>query len=123
MFSSPIPPGKTDVKYIVFDIVFGDHKGTLFLVDREMVSKGLRGSGPVVKVFDWRDLGFERAGRIIKPEYSYDGKYLIVSAWDFNKILVLDAEALPEIRIVKTFDAVTPTGVFPFWRAEVRWLG
>jgi WD40 repeat protein len=123
LFSSPIPIGNPDVKYIWFDIVFGKHNGTLFIVDREMVAKGKFGSEPVVKVITWKDLGLDKPGRIIHPEYSYDGKYVVVSAWDHNKIIILDATALPEIKIVKVIDATTPTGIFPFWRAFIEYLG
>ncbi len=123
LFSSPIPPGKPDVKYIIFDIVFGAHNGTLIVVDREMVAQGKLGTEPVVRLITWKDLGLDRQGRIIHPEYSYDGKYLVVSAWDHNKVIILDAEALPEVKVVKVIDAVTPTGIFPLWRVETPWLG
>ncbi len=122
LFSSPVPPLK-NVKYIVFDIIFGEHKGTLFFVDRKKAAAGELGAAPVVKTLGWKELGFETPGRITHPEYSYDGKYLVVSGWDFNKIVVLDAGALPEARVVKTFDAVTPTGIFPMWRTDAKYLG
>jgi hypothetical protein len=88
-----------------------------------MVAKGKFGSEPVVKVITWKDLGLDKPGRIIYPEYSYDGKYVVVSAWDHNKIIILDATVLPEIKIVKVIDATTPTGIFPFWRAFIEYLG
>jgi hypothetical protein len=88
-----------------------------------MVAKGKFGSEPVVKVITWKDLGLDKPGRIIHPEYSYDGKYIAVSAWDHNKIIILDATVLPEIKIVKVIDATTPTGIFPFWRAFIEYLG
>ncbi len=123
LFSTPIPPGAEDVKYIVFDVVFGPHQGTLILVDRELVAQGRLGEEPVAALITWKDLGFDKPGRIIHPEYTYDGRYLVVSAWDHNKVIVLDATALPEVKIVKVFDAVTPTGIFPAWRVETPWLG
>lgn len=123
LFSTPIPPGNENIKYIVFDIVFGPHQGTLILVDRQLVAEGKLGSEPIAALITWKDLGFDKPGRILHPEYTYDGKYLVVSAWDHNKIIVLDATALPEVKIVKVFDAITPTGIFPAWRVETPWLG
>ena len=129
LFSSPIPPSQPgsnsnkNIKYIVFDIVFGENKGNLFLVDREKVKKGLLGAKGVAGIIDWKKLGFEKKGRIIHPEYSYDGKYLVMSGWDFNKVIIIDADSLPEVKIVKMLDAVTPTGIFPAWRTKVNYLG
>lgn len=123
LFTSPIPTERQDLPYFIADIIFGDEGGTLYIVDRQMLADGKFGSEPVVATINWEDFGFDEPGRIIHPEYSYKGKYVVFGGWDFDKIIVIDAEALPEVKVVKMFDATTPTGVFPTWRFDAMYLG
>ncbi len=122
LFSTPLPPNSFDVKYILFDIVFGDNLGTIYVVDRNAVVRGGQGTEPVIGMFNWIDFGFTEQGRIIAPEYSYDGKYVLLSAWDYDKVIVIDVTALPELKIVKEFDMITPTGIFPAWTVQEPYL-
>ncbi len=47
----------------------------------------------------------------IHPEFSYDGKHVLVSVWDRDgEIVVYDAETLKEVTRIRNL--VTPTGIF-----------
>jgi len=47
--------------------------------------------------------------RSIHPEFTPDGKYVYVSCWNDNKVVVYDADTLQK---VTEFPATTPTSVF-----------
>jgi len=47
--------------------------------------------------------------RSIHPEFTPDGKYVYVSCWNDNKVVVYDANTLQKIT---EFTATTPTGIF-----------
>lgn len=123
LFSTPITPNPEDVDYFLFDLLFGEHQGILYVVDRHMVAEGKLGDEPIVAQFSWEDFGYEKKGRLVHPEYTYRGEHIVIGGWDFNEIIVIDAKALPELKVVKTFDAVTPTGIFPAWRFDALYLG
>jgi protein NirF len=47
--------------------------------------------------------------RSIHPEFTHDAKYVYVSAWNGDKVIVYDAHTL---EVVAEFEAKTPTGIF-----------
>ncbi len=87
--------GKTGYKYIWVDTVFGPNNDTIQVIDAETLE--------VVKTL-------KPGLRSLHPEFTYDGKYVYVSVWDEDKVVVYDAntfEVVAEITGVKT-----PTGIF-----------
>ncbi len=85
--------------------------------------RGEQGVDPIAGIFTWEDLGFEEAGRLLHPEYSYDGKYIVISGWDFDKLIVLDATKLPDVVIVKIYDLITPLVIFTACRFVELYFG
>lgn len=87
--------GETGYKYVWVDTVFGPNNDTIQVIDAETLE--------VVKTL-------KPGLRSLHPEFTYDGKYVYVSIWDEDKIVVYDAntfEVITEIIGVKT-----PTGIF-----------
>lgn len=111
LFITQVPPTVRDkMPYLWSDIVFGPYNGTLFIIDARSLE--------VIKVIKDPNLGYGK--RALHPEYTVDGKYVFVSVWDANKLLIFDATTFELVKVVDK--VMTPTGIFGAWRVHIPGL-
>ncbi|MFQ6116755.1 MAG: cytochrome D1 domain-containing protein, partial [Candidatus Bipolaricaulia bacterium] len=87
-------------RYIWADVAFGPNSGAVHIIDKQ-----------TLKIVKTRWPG----RRSIHPEFTADGRYVYVSAWGEDKVVVYDATTLE--RVKEFTDVKTPTGIFAGWRA------
>lgn len=81
-------------KYVWVDVAFGDSWDDVYVFNKDTLE--------VVKVL-------KDGKRTIHPEFTPDGKFVYVSAWNSDEVLIYDAQTLA---LVKRIAAKTPTGIF-----------
>lgn len=81
-------------QYVWADVAFGDNWNDIYVFDKDSLE--------VVKVL-------KDGKRTIHPEFTYDAKFVYVSGWNSDEIIVYDAKTL---QVVKRLSAKTPTGIF-----------
>lgn len=89
-------------EYIWVDLVHSENNEYLQLIEKDSME--------VVK-------NIKAGPRALHPEFTPDGRYVYVSLWGGDKVVVYDAQTLER---VKEFDATTPTGIFSAARAEIH---
>ena len=83
-----------DSRYVWVDVAFGEWWDDIVVFDRDTLE--------IVKTL-------QPGKRSIHPEFTHDAKYVYVSAWNGDKVIVYDAHTL---EVVAEFEAKTPTGIF-----------
>jgi protein NirF len=83
-----------DSRYVWVDVAFGEWWDDIVVFDRDTLE--------IVETL-------QPGKRSIHPEFTKDAKYVYVSAWNEDKVIVYDANTL---EIVTEFEAKTPTGIF-----------
>lgn len=81
-------------QYVWVDVAFGEWWDDIYVFDKDTLQ--------VVKVL-------KDGKRTIHPEFTNDARYVYVSAWNSDEILVYDAKSF---QVIKRIQAKTPTGIF-----------
>ncbi|HHY72564.1 MAG TPA: hypothetical protein GX497_04960 [Bacillus bacterium] len=99
-------PGKGEAQpYVWVDIAFEPNWHKTYIIDKETLE--------VVKELDnAKDAGLDpKITRSVHPEYTQDGKFVYVSLWEGNAVLVYT----PDGTLVKKIEGtVTPTGIYSY---------
>lgn len=92
-------------RYVWADVAFGPNSGAVHVIDKQTLE--------IVKT-RWP------GKRSVHPEFTADGRYVYVSAWGEDKVVVYDAATLERVR--EFHDVKTPTGIFSGGRRELNGL-
>jgi DNA-binding beta-propeller fold protein YncE len=87
--------GETVYPYVWVDVFFGANNASVHVIDARTLS--------VVKTL-------KPGLKSLHPEFTYDGKFVYVSVWDENKVVVYDANTLEVVTEIVGLE--TPTGIF-----------
>ena len=81
-------------KHVWGDVVFGRNWNDIYVIDKETLD--------VVKTIRACD-------RSVHPEFTYSGRYVYISCWNGNKVVVYDDRTLKKVKEITGI--ITPTGI------------